>query len=136
MKKRFFNAADVFIVLILAVSLIGIIVRAVRIADVQTEKNYDYRVAFTAVISNGQLDDINAGAVYEDKNGTTFRLLEGYRIISGEDSSTVTGQFVVNGRLTEKGFMTDGVYYYKNDAVKLKNEKTDFEAALLDFVKQ
>ena len=111
MKKRFFNAADVFIVLILAVSLVGIIVRAVRIADVQTEKNYDYRVSFTAVISNGQLDDINAGAVYEDKNGTTFRLLEGYRIISGEDSSTVTGQFVVNGRLTEKGFMTDGVYY-------------------------
>ena len=136
MKKRVFNAADVFIILVLIACVVGIAVRAFRLTDVKTDKFYNYRVSFTARIDDKQLEKINPGIVFSDGKNTEFTLLEGYWISNEQSPAALNGELLVYGRLTENGFETSGGYYYKNDKTALKGDGFDFDVTLTDFTKQ
>ena len=136
MKKKSFNITDVFIILILVLSVAGIAVRAFRLTEADTERYHNYRVSFTAQLDKNQLDAINAGAVTADKDKTEFKLLEGYWIAEKENVIDLSGEFLVYGKITETGFETAAGRYFKGDTVSLKGDGLDFEAYLTDFVKQ
>ena len=136
MKKRSFNAADVFMILILVACVVGIAVRAFSLADAETEKFRDYRVKFTAKLDEKQLEAVTAGVVLKDENKTEFKLLEGYWITKNGNSSLLNGELLVSGKITEKGFETNGGFYYKNDVVTLQGDGLGFDASVLDFIQQ
>lgn len=136
MKKKSFNTADVFIILIAVLCVAGIAVRAFRLTEADTVRYHDHRVSFTARIDKSQLDAINAGAELRDGNKTEFKLLEGYWISEKETYAELSGELLVFGRITEAGFETENGRYFKNDTVALKGDGLDFEASLTDFVKQ
>lgn len=135
MKKRSFNAADVFIIIILIACVVGITVRAFSLTGAYTVKNDEYHIKFTAKLDLKQLEELSSGIVLTDGN-TEFKLLEGYWITKKENTAALNGELLVSGRLTEKGFETSGGYYYKNDVIALKNGNITFNATLTDFAKQ
>lgn len=123
-------------ILILVACVVGIAVRAFSLADAETEKFRDYRVKFTAKLDEKQLEAVTAGVVLKDENKTEFKLLEGYWITKNENSSSLNGELLVSGKVTEKGFESSGGFYYKNDVITLSGGGLDFDAAVLDFIKQ
>ena len=136
MKKRSFGAVDVLIILVIAACIVGIVSRAVRLKNAETEKYGSYRVQFTAQLDIKQLDAVRSGVKLSDKNNAQYTLLEGYWITEAEETATVSGEFLVRGRMTEKGFECGDGFYFKNDVVKLNGDGLDFEAVLTEFIGQ
>lgn len=136
MKKIKFTVTDALIIIVLVACIVGIVARAVRKNNVDTVRYSDYRVQFTAQLDIKQLDTISSGVKLADENNAQYVLLEGYWITTDEETATVSGEFLVSGRMTENGFECGDGYYFKNDTVRLKGDDLDFEAVLIEFTGQ
>lgn len=136
MKKRGIGFTDIFMILVIVACVVGIVVRAFGITDAKTERYYEYRVSFSARLDEKQLEKLAVGTELTDKNGAEYKLLEGYWITREENAVIFNGDLLTSGRLTEKGFESDGGYYYKNDAVSLRGAGIEFDASITGFTKQ
>ena len=133
MKKRGLNIIDVLILLTLVACAAGIVIRAINLPSVSTDKNGEYRVAFTATLTEEQAEKIDTGLKFKDKNGSDLTLLEGYWIKTENEVTTLNGELLVTGRLTETGFILGGAAYYINDTVTLTGKDVGFDAVILAF---
>ena len=137
MKKRGFNVIDVFAVVILVACVAGIAVRAFKLADTDRDNYQDCRVSFTCTLDQKQIEAINAGISFKDKNGAGYKLLEGYWIKEEEDKTfQLSGELLTSGRFTEKGFESSGGFYYKKDVITLTGAELTFDATVTGFAKQ
>ena len=134
MKKRKLNIIDVLIILTVLACAAGIIVRAVTLSSVSADKSSEYRVAFTAQITEEQKEKIDAGIDFTDKNGVRFTLLEGYWIKTEDEKITLNGELLVTGRLTEAGLKCGENVYFKKDALALSSKQTELDITVVDFL--
>lgn len=133
MKKRGINIIDVLIILIVVACAAGIVIRAVNLPSALPDRSSDYRIAFTAEISEEQKEKINSGIVFTDKNGTRFTLREGYWIKTEDDKITLNGELLAAGRMTEAGLKCGENVYFKKDALTLSSDKMNVSAVIVDF---
>jgi hypothetical protein len=132
-KKRIPNVIDILIILTLVACVAGIIVRAVNLPSVITDKNGEYRMAFTASLTEEQTSKIDPGLKFKDKNGSELKLLEGYWIKYENGEPALNGELLLTGRLTETGFICGGIQYYEGDTVTLTGKDMTFTVTVLGF---
>ncbi len=134
MKKRGINAIDVLIIITIIACAAGIVIRAVNLPSVLPDRSSEYRVSFSAEITEEQKEQVTSGIVFTDKNGTRFTLLEGYWIKYEDGKTTLNGELSAVGRLTESGFKCGENAYFKKDAVALSSDKMSLRVQIVDFL--
>ena len=130
MKKRGLNITDIVIILVLAACIVGVVVRAAGIKNVNDDKKTEYLVSFTAQTDMKQLETVSAGLKLSDGAEMTGEMLEGYWIKQTDTGAEISFEMKVFGRMTESGFLIGDKYYYIGDTVTLNGRDVTFKAVI------